>query len=95
MAGQDLGEGNYAVEQEPDLIVQTLTADLETLKQNIMQKEGQGEGAAEREEDAADGEEAVSCCHRRVRSRKLVVLMLSESCTCKVNLCPGGQNIYF
>ncbi|KAE9284892.1 hypothetical protein PR003_g26739 [Phytophthora rubi] len=64
MAGQDLGEDNYAVEQEPDLIVQTLTADLETLKQNIMQKEGQGEGAAEREEDAADGEEAVSCCHR-------------------------------
>ncbi|KAE8951686.1 hypothetical protein PR002_g32901, partial [Phytophthora rubi] len=50
--------------RESDLIVQTLTADLETLKQNIMQKEGQGEGAAERVEDAADGEDAVSCCHR-------------------------------
>ncbi|KAE9259581.1 hypothetical protein PR003_g34728 [Phytophthora rubi] len=64
MAGQDLGDDNYAGEQESDLIVQTLTADLETLKQNIMQKEGQGEGAAERVEDAADGEDAVSCCHR-------------------------------
>ncbi|KAE8897571.1 hypothetical protein PR003_g32817 [Phytophthora rubi] len=37
--GRDLGEDNSAGEEEPDLIVQTLTADLDTLKQNIMQKE--------------------------------------------------------
>ncbi|KAE9055904.1 hypothetical protein PF006_g32836, partial [Phytophthora fragariae] len=37
--GRDLVEDNSAGEEEPDLIVQTLTADLDTLKQNIMQKE--------------------------------------------------------